>query len=134
SYRGAQLFEAVGLGRDVVDLCFGGVHSRIAGSDFVELQNDQAALAEIAWIARKPIHPGGYLKFVHGQEYHAFNPDVVTALQDAVKSGDYALWRDYTTLVDERPVSMLRDLFEFTGGLKPIPLDEVEPIEKILTR
>ena len=134
SYRGAQLFEAVGLAREVVDLCFCEVPSRIEGATFADLQADQALLAEQAWSARKPITPGGLLKFVHGQEYHAFNPDVVQTLQDAVQKGDYARWRDYSAMVDRRPVSMLRDLLELRGDLQPIPLDEVEPVEKILAR
>jgi glutamate synthase (NADPH/NADH) large chain len=134
SYRGAQLFEAIGLSRDVVDLCFHDVSSRIGGASFSDLEEDQARLASDAWIARKPIAPGGLLKFMHGQEYHAFNPDVVQMLQEAVKSGDYAKWRDYSGTVDSRPVATLRDLFSLRGDVKPIPLDEVEPIEKILPR
>ncbi len=134
SYRSAQLFEAVGLAREVVDLCFRGVASRIEGATFADLQHDQMLLARDAWIARKPIAQGGLLKFVHGQEYHAFNPDVVMTLQDAVQSGDYARWREYSALVDQRPVAMIRDMFELRADLTPIPIDEVEPIENILPR
>ena len=134
SYRGAQLFEAVGLSKEVVDLCFTDVASRIQGSTFDNLQNDQACLAKTAWITRKTIEPGGLLKYVHGKEYHAFNPDVVKGLQDAVATGDYAKWRDYATLINERPVASLRDLLALKKHLKPIPLDDVEPIEAILPR
>ncbi len=134
SYRGAQLFEAIGLAREVVALCFEGVASRIEGATFIDLQSDQALLARDAWIARKPIAPGGLFKYVHGQEYHAFNPDVVQALQRAVETGDYSAWRDYSALVDNRPVAMIRDMLELRGDLTSIPLDEVEPIEKILPR
>lgn len=134
SYRGAQLFEAVGLSRDVVDLCFTDVASRISGATFADLEEDQARLAADAWLARKPIAPGGLLKYMHGQEYHAFNPDVVQTLQQAVMTGDYAKWRDYSGLVDGRPVATLRDLFALRGDLTPIPLSDVEPIENILPR
>ncbi|HET8710594.1 MAG TPA: glutamate synthase large subunit, partial [Spongiibacteraceae bacterium] len=134
SYRSAQLFEAIGLAREVVDLCFSGVASRIEGATFADLQNDQMLLARDAWIARKPIAQGGLLKFVHGGEYHAFNPDVVKALQLAVQAGDYAAWRDYSSLVDDRPVATIRDMFSLRSDLNPIPIDEVEPIEKILPR
>lgn len=134
SYRGAQLFEAVGLASEVVELCFRGVASRIEGANFADLQADQAKLAADAWIPRRPIAQGGLLKFVHGQEYHAFNPDVVQLLQQAVQTGDYAKWRDYSALVDNRPVATIRDLFEFDLGLAPVPLEEVEPIEAILPR
>lgn len=134
SYRGAQLFEAVGLASEVVGLCFKGVASRIEGSSFENLQDDQAALAKKAWIARKQIDQGGLLKYVHGREYHAFNPDVVQGLQDAVSSGDYAKWRDYAGLVNERPVATLRDLLSLKTDITAIPLDKVEPIESILPR
>ena len=134
SYRGAQLFEAVGLAREVVDLAFCGVASRIEGADFAELQSDQVALARAAWLPRKPINPGGLLKYVHGQEYHAFNPDVVMALQQAVASGDYALYQRYAALVNDRPVATLRDLLKPVDAAQPLPLEEVEPIETILPR
>jgi len=134
SYRGAQLFEAVGLAREVVDLAFCGVTSRIEGVDFVGLERDQAALARTAWLARKPINQGGLLKYVHGQEYHAFNPDVVMALQQAVASGEYAAYQRYAALVNDRPVATLRDLLGPKLAAQPLPLDEVEPIENILPR
>src|SRR5690625_2460318 len=98
SYRGAQLFEAIGLADEVVELCFTGTPSRLQGAGFAELELDQKALAKTAWQARKPIAPGGLLKYMHGQEYHAFNPDVGQTLQRAVQTGDYALWRDYASL------------------------------------
>ena len=134
SYRGAQLFEAVGLASEVVDLAFCGVTSRIEGVDFAGLEQDQAALARSAWLARKPISQGGLLKYVHGQEYHAFNPDVVMALQQAVASGDYAVYLRYAALVNDRPVATLRDLLGPRLAAQPLPLDQVEPIENILPR
>ena len=134
SYRGAQLFEAVGLASEVIDLAFRGVASRIEGARFVDLQEDQAALARIARSRRKPIGPGGLLKYVHGQEYHAFNPDVVTTLQQAVASGDYAVYRRYAALVNERPVASLRDLLQPVSDLPALPLEDVEPASAILRR
>jgi len=134
SYRGAQLFEAVGLADEVVDLAFCGVASRIQGSDFVELESDQEALAEAAWSYRKTIEQGGLLKYVHGQEYHAFNPDVVITLQQAVASGEYATYKQYASLVNERPAATLRDLLKPVEAAQPLPLEDVEPIEKILPR
>jgi len=134
SYRGAQLFEAVGLAQEVVDLCFEGTVSRIGGANFDILEQDQLALAKEAWNPRKKASPGGLLKYVHGQEYHAFNPDVVQALQRAVQSGDYSAWRDYASLVNDRPVATLRDLLKIKGGVSPVPLDEVERMEDIVLR
>ncbi|MFV3325189.1 glutamate synthase large subunit [Pseudomonas sp. NY15372] len=134
SYRGAQLFEAVGLAEEVVGLSFKGVSSRIKGARFVDLESDQKLLAAEAWSARKPIQQGGLLKFVHGGEYHAYNPDVVNTLQAAVQQGDYAKFKEYTTLVDQRPVSMIRDLLKVKVADQALPLDQVEPLEEILKR
>ena len=134
SYRGAQLFEAVGLADDVVDLCFRGVASRIQGATFYDFQVEQSLLAQEAWKARKSIQPGGLLKFVHGQEYHAFNPDVVSTIQKAVQSGDYGTYKEYADLVNMRPAATLRDLFTLSEKATPIPLEDVEPVENIFPR
>lgn len=134
SYRGAQLFEAVGLSDDVVDLCFKGVASRIQGASFYDLQHEQSLLASVAWKARKPIQQGGLLKYVHGEEYHTFNPDVVMTVQRAVQTGDYGIYKEYADLVNLRPVSTLRDLLQISGQAQSIPLDEVEPVEQIVRR
>ena len=134
SYRGAQLFEAVGLSDEVVDLCFKGVASRIQGARFFDFQSEQALLAQEAWKARKPIQPGGLLKFVHGQEYHAFNPDVVSTIQKAVQTGDYGVYKEYADLVNLRPAATLRDLLALSDKTTPVSLDEVEPVENIFPR
>ncbi|MBA6114330.1 glutamate synthase large subunit [Pseudomonas sp. NC26] len=134
SYRGAQLFEAVGLAEEVVGLSFKGVSSRIKGARFVDLEGDQKLLAAEAWSARKPIQQGGLLKFVHGGEYHAYNPDVVNTLQAAVQQGDYGKFKEYTTLVDQRPVSMIRDLLKVKVADQALALDQIEPLEAILKR
>ncbi len=134
SYRGAMLYEAVGLADDVIDLCFPGLTSRIQGAGFADLEVDQKELAAEAWRQRKGIRPGGLLKYMHGQEYHCFNPDVVQILQQAVKTGDYKVWTRYSDLVNGRPVATLRDLFALRTDQKPIPLAEVEPVESIIKR
>ncbi len=112
SYRGGQLFEAVGLSSEVVDQCFLGVPSRIQGATFVDLENDQKKLAATAWSNRKPIDQGGLLKFVFGKEYHAFNPDVINSLHKAVRSGKYEDFKEYAELVNNRPIATIRDLFK----------------------
>ncbi len=134
SYRGAQLFEAIGLCDDVIALCFKETVSRIQGATFEHLENNQKQLAKLAWNPRKEISPGGILKYVHGQEYHAYNPDVIQTLQKAVQSGDYSVWRDYAALVNERPVATLRDLLKLKDNTKAIPIDDVEPAEEIVLR
>jgi len=134
SYRGAQLFESVGLAQEVVDLCFSGTTNRIEGSRFADLDADLRALNQLAWNNRKTIEQGGLLKFVYGGEEHAYNPDVVRTLQDAVKSGEYAKYREYAALVNNRSVLTLRDLLRLRDDVTPLPLDEVEPAEDILKR
>ncbi len=118
----------------MVELSFRGVASRIKGARFVDLENEQKLLAAEAWTPRKGIQQGGLLKFVHGGEYHAFNPDVVNTLQAAVQTGNYATFKEYTALVDSRPVSMLRDLLKVKEAAQPLSLDEVEPLESIFKR
>ena len=115
-------------------MCFLETPSRIQGASFDDLQNDQQLLANETWSERKPVSPGGILKYVHGQEYHAFNPDVIQALHRSVQKGDYNAWHDYAALVNERPVATLRDLLKIREDIKPISIAEVEPIEKILQR
>ncbi|GGJ99248.1 glutamate synthase large subunit [Pseudomonas matsuisoli] len=134
SYRGAQLFEAVGLSDEIVDACFRGVASRIKGARFSDLEVEQKLLANEAWSNRKPLQPGGLLKFVYGGEYHAYNPDVVASLQVAVQQGSYEKFKEYTALVDSRPVAMIRDLLKVKVSDQPLPLEEIEPLESIFKR
>lgn len=134
SYRGAQLFEIIGLDSKVVDLCFKGTPSRIEGATFEDIEADQLKLTADALKVRKAISPGGLHKYVHGQEYHSFNPDVVQNLQKAVQSGDYQDWKAYAKLVNERPVATLRDLLAIKSNLPSIDIDEVEPMEAIVSR
>jgi glutamate synthase (NADPH/NADH) large chain len=134
SYRGAQLFEIVGLHDEIVDRCFQGTVSRIQGAGFDDLHEDQRELANAAWEPREPVGQGGLLKYVHGGEYHCFNPDVIATLQSAVRSGEFDRYLQYAELVNNRPVATLRDLMKAKPLRSPVPLDEVEPVESILPR
>ena len=134
SYRSAQLFEIVGLNDDVVKLCFPGTVSRIQGAGFDDLETDLKYLAARAWRPGESIEQGGLIKYVHNGEYHMYNPDVVATLQAAVVTGEYARYQQFARLVNERPVSTLRDLLVLKGDTRPIPIEEVEPIENILRR
>jgi len=134
SYRGAQLFEIVGLAEDVVDLCFPGAPSRISGANFSHLQHDSEILVRDAHLPRKKMQQGGLLKYIHGGEYHMINPDVVRTIQDAVQTGDYEKYRAFAQLVDNRPLSTIRDMFTLREDVEAIDLDKVEPVEEILKR
>jgi glutamate synthase (NADPH/NADH) large chain len=134
SYRGAQLFEIIGLSDEVVETCFKDTTSRLAGADFGDLENDQRQLAHDAWIARLPINQGGLLKFLFDGEYHCYNPDVIRTLHKAVRSGDYNDYLEYAKVVNERPVSTLRDLLKLRSDVKSIDVSQVEDEAAILKR
>ncbi len=134
SYRGAQLYEIIGLNEVVVDKCFTATTSRISGTGFEEIQKDQQSLADRAWNNRKKREQGGLLKYVHGGEYHAYNPDIIATLHKAVQGGSYDDYKAYAALVNERPAMVLRDLLGLKVADKPLSLDQVEPIAKILPR
>jgi len=79
-------------------VCFTGTESRVQGADFDDLAADQEELAARAWNPREAITQGGLLKYMHGGEYHMYNPDVIAALQAAVLSGDYAHYKEFARL------------------------------------
>jgi glutamate synthase (NADPH) large chain len=134
SYRSAQLFEIVGLNDEVVAMCFEGTESRLQGADFVDLKADSEYLAKRAWNKSVPVEQGGLLKYMHNGEYHMYNPDVVATLQSAVMTGSYEQYQQFAQLVNERPVSCIRDLLHLKAGAAPIPIEEVEPLSAILAR
>jgi glutamate synthase (NADPH/NADH) large chain len=134
SYRSGQLFEIVGRGEDVVGTCFRGTTSRIKGANFADLQEDQEKLAKRAWNDMLAVEHGGLLKFVHDGEYHMYNPDVIATLQAAVMTGEYSVYQDFAKLVNTRPASALRDLLALAPQAAPIPLEEVESEEAVLSR
>ncbi|MEZ8947793.1 glutamate synthase large subunit [Vibrio sp. 10N.247.311.18] len=134
SYRCSQLFEAVGLHTDVVDLCFRGVTTRIQGASFSDFQQDIYNLSRKAWTKRKPLEHGGLLKYVHGGEYHAYNPDVVSTLQTAVKTGETSDYQSFAKQVNARPAAMLRDLMSLKKAAQPLALEKVEPSSDLFKR
>jgi len=134
SYRGAQLFEAIGLADQVTDLCLKGVTSRIQGANFEHLDNDQRVLLAYAWNPQTSLDQGGLLKFIHGGEYHAYNPDVVRTMHAAVESGDFELYREYADTVNKRNPMVLRDLLALRDDVESVSLDQVEPWENIVLR
>jgi glutamate synthase (NADPH/NADH) large chain len=134
SYRCSQLFEAVGLSSAVVKLCFDGVSARIEGADFADLQQDLYNLSKKAWAKRKLVEHGGLLKYVHGGEYHAYNPDVVGTLQTAVKTGASNDYQSYAAQVNNRPTATLRDLMSLKKADTPLPLEKIESNTELFKR
>ncbi|MGQ9697931.1 MAG: glutamate synthase large subunit [Armatimonadota bacterium] len=134
SYRGAQVFEAVGLSREVVDACFAGTDSRVGGAGFEEIARDVLAFHREAFgDGVTPLQDLGFYRYRHGGEDHAFKPSVFKALHKAVRSGRYEDYLEFAREVEGRAPLALRDLLEFVPGT-PIDVDEVEPIESIVRR
>ena len=135
SYRSSALFEIVGLSDEVVDYCFRLTPSRVGGETFESLNHATLANQASSFNLSRPQTAGGLLKFMHGGEYHAFNPDVVRTLQEACRENSPDAYQRYAALVNNRPATVLRDLLELNiDPTKKIPLSEVEPIKDIFPR
>mgnify|MGYP001163004024 FL=1 len=134
SYRGSQLFEIVGLDEDVVNLCFTNTASRVKGKTLQNLDYELRSLNEYARSNLADINVGGLLKYIHGGEYHTYNPEIVKKLQEAVTSSSYRTYEEYANLVDKRPPAMLRDLLEINTHKSKIDIKKVESQKKILNR
>ncbi len=135
SYHGAQVFEAIGLARDLVDECFTRTPSRIGGVSYEGVAQDVLRLHEAAFrMAALRLEDHGFYRFRQQGEYHAFNPNVIRALQRAVRANDREAFRTYVRVVEERPPVALRDLLDFRRAAIFLPLEEVEPVEAIVRR
>jgi glutamate synthase domain-containing protein 2/glutamate synthase domain-containing protein 1/glutamate synthase domain-containing protein 3 len=139
SYAGAQLFEAIGLNRDLIDRYFTGTSSRVGGIGLEEIAQDVLARHKSAFEPRPPasldLDFGGEYHFRHDGERHLWNPTTVSRLQHAVMNDDANAYADYAKAVNDqaRELCTLRGLFEFAAG-KPVPIDEVEPADQIVKR
>ena len=140
SYRGAQVFEAIGLNKEFVDQYFTWTASRIGGIGLEEIAKEMSIRHHNAFPDRAAKRPdldwGGEYQWRRDGEYHLFNPDTVFKLQHSTRSGQYDIFKEYTDKVNvqNEHLATLRGLFEFKFANKAIPLEEVEPIEKIMKR
>ncbi|MDR0405999.1 MAG: glutamate synthase large subunit [Clostridiales bacterium] len=139
SYHGAQIFEAVGLKRELVDKYFTSTPSRIEGIGLEEIAEENAARHESAYNERSPyrstLESGGYFQCKDGGEAHLYNPETVYMLQRACREGNYDLFKSYSKQINEEEMITLRSLLEFNyGGAETIPVEEVEPVESIVKR
>ncbi len=134
SYRGAQLFDAIGLHQNVISRCFPAISSPLGGADFAQLEHDLRAIHASAYDANQSLRLGGLLKYQFNGEYHAWNPDVVQSLQHAVKTGEWSDYQHYAGLVDNRPPAMLRDLLTFNVSNTALDVAAVEAVELIVKR
>jgi glutamate synthase domain-containing protein 2/glutamate synthase domain-containing protein 1/glutamate synthase domain-containing protein 3 len=140
AYCGAQIFEAVGLNQELVDKYFTWTASRVGGIGLAEIAHE-AQQQHAKAFPEFPVN--GHTLDVHGQyqyrkdgELHLFNPRTIHLLQKACRTNDYATFKEYTRLIDDQAERMatLRGLFELKYARESIPLDEVEPVESIMTR
>ncbi len=140
SYRGAQIFEAIGLNKDFIDNYFCWTASRIGGIglDMVakEAQLRHHAAFPERKVKAKDLEWGGEYQWRRDGEYHLFNPHTVFKLQHATRTGQFKIFKEYTSLVDDQNehAATLRGLFEMKYAKKPIPIEEVESVENILKR
>jgi len=142
SYTGAQIFEAIGLSRELVDEFFTGTVSRLGGISLDEIAQEVAARHATAYPSRpdqrrhRQLELGGEYQWRREGEHHLFNPETVYRLQHSTRSGRYDIFKQYTKSVDDqsRVLSTLRGLFEFSDARKPISIDEVEPVSEIVKR
>jgi len=139
SYRGAQIFEAIGLNRSVIDKYFTWTASRIEGSDLEVLAQEAVLRHQTAF----PVRPsnghtlpvGGEYQWRKDGEAHLFSPETIHTLQQAVRTNNYDLFKRYAALVNEQNQKFftLRGLLQFKPR-QPIPIEEVEPVEAIVKR
>jgi glutamate synthase (NADPH/NADH) large chain len=138
SYRGAQIFEAVGLDRAVIDRHFTGTPSRLGGVGFAELQREaRERHARGYGPAAGPALPiGGLYQWRRQGEQHRWNPQTVALLQAAVQGADRDAFRKFSAAADDetRGGGTLRALLELVPAKEPIPLEEVESLESIVRR
>ena len=140
SYRGAQIFEAVGLDQTFVDKYFTSTASRIGGVGLDVIERESSMRHHRAFQMRAAARPdlawGGEYQWRRDGEYHLFNPDTVYKLQHATRTGQEKIFREYTALVDKQSehLATLRGLFAFKPASHAVPLSEVEPLEAIMKR
>ncbi len=146
SYTGAQLFQAIGVSQRVLDEYFTGLYCATGGIDLDDIAADVEARHQLAYLdrpdewAHRELEVGGEYQWRREGEYHLFNPDTVFKLQHSTRTGQYDVFKEYTSLVDDQSERMasLRGLLKFKDskdtGREPVPLDEVEPASEIVKR
>jgi glutamate synthase domain-containing protein 2/glutamate synthase domain-containing protein 1/glutamate synthase domain-containing protein 3 len=134
-YRGAQIFEAIGISHEIIDRHFTGTPSRLGGIGFSEIEADIARKHADAYGQPMPKLPDpGFVRFRKDGEAHAYNPTVVKALQAAAVSNDNSQYHVFRDLVRDHPLTAVRDLMRFKSLGEPVSIDEVESVQAIASR
>ena len=142
SYRGAQIFETIGLGTELVNKFFCGTSSRCEGSDIDQVAEEALLRHRAAFPDRhidaedRALDSGGVYQWRSDGEFHLFNPETIHLLQKAVRTGSYEVYKQYAKKVNDQSenLSTLRGLMKFRSSRTPVPLEEVETIETIMKR
>ena len=141
SYRGAQIFEAVGLSQEVIDRYFTWTPSRISGIGLAEIGEESRQRHEFAYLdltvrGDRELQDGGNYQWRRDGEYHMWNPDTIAKLQHAVRSEDFGTFQQFADHVDgqNRRLCTIRGLLDFQYAETPVPIDEVEPAKEIVRR
>ena len=137
SYHGAQIFEAIGIGADLIDLAFRGTTSRVAGLSLQELASETLTFHSKAFpeLDRTKLEFMGFVQYRTGGEFHLNSPEMAKALHAAIKQGPgYDHFSTYQALLKKRPATALRDLLQLRPAAQPLPLDQVESVESICHR
>ena len=140
SYQGSQIFEAIGISKDVIDEYFTDTVSRIGGITIKDIEKNvdtlhTAAFDPLGLSTTTELESRGSHKFRSGKEEHLYNPQTIHTLQMATRTNDYELYKKYSHIISEEmdPVN-IRGLFDFKYADKPVPLDEVESVDSIVRR
>ncbi|MEX2423192.1 MAG: glutamate synthase large subunit [Acidimicrobiia bacterium] len=143
SYIGSQIFEAIGIGEELIERFFTGTPSRLGGIGLDVVADEVARRHRVAFTenpaerAHRDLELGGEYQWRREGEIHLFNPETVFKLQHATRQGRYEVFKEYSALIDDQAAKLatLRGMFRFKTGLRPpIPIDEVEPVSEIVKR
>ena len=140
SYQGSQIFEAIGIGEDVINKYFTGTVSRIGGITISDIEKNvdrlhTSAFDPLGLGTDTELESRGSHKFRSGKEEHLYNPQSIYLLQQAARTGDYETYKKYSKLISEEmdPVN-IRGLMDFNFAENPVPLEEVESVDSIVRR
>ena len=136
SYKGAQIFEAVGLSSDFVDEHFEGTANRTEGIGIEEVESDLLDRHGVAWGDEPDLERQGEFENRSGGIHHQWNPQTVGTIQQAVRTGDYEKYREFAGMINDQneQLQTLRGLLEFDSDRDPVPIEEVEPVSEIVER
>ena len=141
SYRGAQIFEAVGLNQDLVEEYFTGTPSRVGGIGLDGVQREASERHDLAFgsphiAAKKDLRMGGAYQWRRGEEHHQWNPESIAKLQYAARNNNWDAYKEFSRISDDetRKLANLRGLLDFKKNLTSVPIEEVEPASEIVKR